>query len=519
MADNANENNVSTLSAITEINLDVNQPVLCVVPAKQYDTARQVKAHLFYSGVRWYVPKSNVVSVVSYKKADKIGGFYDTTEDGRTAISIDTDDESLVYILLDRQTLTTAGNCSVEVTFYDSITLGRLSTFSFILRVEPATITELDLSSNPYFNVLAKEIAAAMKAAETVDTIRGLTATAVRVDPDTADITPERSGGPDEKVPYNFEFKIPSFPGIEIDDTVSKLAPGATPTVESSGGTAEEKYTLSFGIPTFPGIEIDSTVSKLAPGATPTVASSGGTATTKYKLAFGIPTFPGIDSTPTVNTLPAGSTATASVSGGGSGTTKYSFTFGIPKGDKGDPPSPTTTNYQYATSTSGTTIPATGWGDSVAPIHGQYYWTKAVITWDNGGTSTIYSVSYIGNDGGGSTASDIIASDHRTVQAHLDEMPLTASATNVKVYTNNWSLYSPIDSQIGETYTYRAAVTVSGATTDMFPQVAFSVEQAESGNFAPVAKCGAGVVYIYASSVPDPEESNYITIPSIICIS
>lgn len=62
-------------------------------------------------------------------------------------------------------------------------------------------------------------------------------------------------------------------------------------------------------------------------------------------------------------------------------------------------------------------------------------------------------------------------------------------------------------------YPYRAAVSISGVDAGMFPQVAFSLADAMSGTFAPVAECYNGGVYIYAASKPDAA----ITIPSIMC--
>lgn len=324
------------LETITEINLDINQPGLEVVHAKQYDTVRKVKAHLFYNGVKWLVPSSNYIAVVAFKKADRIGGFYDETEESEKAVSVDSNDRSIITILLDRNTLTTVGNVSVEVTFYDSISSGRLSTFSFILQVEAASLTELDLASNPYFNILSDDIRAVLEAEQN---LTGLTATA------------------------------------------SKIAPGATPTVTVSGGR--------------------------------------GTGT-PYNLAFGVPTFAGI--TATASGLAAGATPTATVSGGTSGTSKYNIAFGIPKGDKGDKPVPTHTDYAYAVSTSATTVPSSGWTSTPAPQQGKYLWARAIATWDSGGTSTTYNVAYIAVDGTGSTAAEIIAADHQTVQEHLDDI-------------------------------------------------------------------------------------------------
>lgn len=297
------------LETITEINIDVNQPGLEVVHAKQYDTVRKVKAHLFYNGTKWLVPSSNYEAVVAFKKADRIGGFYDATEDGEHAVSVDANDRSTVTIILDRNTVTTVGNVTVEITFYDTITNGRLSTFSFILQVESASLTELDLASNPYFNVLAADISAVLQAEQQMV---GLTATA------------------------------------------SKLAPSSDPTVTVTGG-------MGTGNP--------------------------------YNLAFGIPE-------------------------------------GV-KGDKGDKSIPTSATYAYAVSTSGSTVPSSGWSSTASPQNGKYLWSRAIISWDGGGTSTAYGVSYIGMDGTGSTASEIIASDHLTVQDHLNTDDLVIDIASV----------------------------------------------------------------------------------------
>jgi len=454
--------NSSDLRTITEINLDVNTPGISIIHAKQYDTARKVKAHLFYNGVRWYVPDENVIAVVSYKKADRIGGFYDTTEDGQTAVAIDGEDGSSIYISLDRQLLTTIGNVNVEITFYHSINVSRLSTFSFIVQVEAASLTELDLASNPYFNVLAKDIAAVLHAEQN---ITGITASATKVAPGASDIKPSVTGGT-EGVPYNIEFKIPTFAGI--------------------------------------------------------------------------------NTTPTVNTLAPGSSATASISGGTSGTSKYSFTFGIPKGDKGDtgnPASPTGITYQYAVSSSGTTVPPSGWGKNVAPVQGSYYWAKATITWNNGGTSIVYNVSYIGADGTGAvnrvnnktgnvvlTAADLNqtrGTTTTTIQADLNSLHTNKAelirATNVTVPNDKWAQMTSSDTDyasVASTFPYKGTLdsTVESVFTDvkasMFAQIVFGIEDAMSGNYAPITKCDAGKVYIYAMTPPSSDDP--LVIPSII---
>lgn len=64
-----------------------------------------------------------------------------------------------------------------------------------------------------------------------------------------------------------------------------------------------------------------------------------------------------------------------------------------------------------------------------------------------------------------------------------------------------------------EDYPLRAAVALSGVIESMIPEVIFALPEAVSSNFAPVAACYNGGVYLYASDKP---EGN-ITVPVIIC--
>lgn len=70
---------------------------------------------------------------------------------------------------------------------------------------------------------------------------------------------------------------------------------------------------------------------------------------------------------------------------------------------------PTTITQQetaYANSASGTTVPADGWQSSQPTTpQGQYLWIRKTLTWDNGQTTTLYSVSRMGIDGSGSVSS------------------------------------------------------------------------------------------------------------------
>ena len=55
-------------------------------------------------------------------------------------------------------------------------------------------------------------------------------------------------------------------------------------------------------------------------------------------------------------------------------------------------------------------------------------------------------------------------------------------------------------------------IALSGVIESMIPEIVLSVEDATSGNFAPVAESYNGGVYLYATSAPESD----ITIPTII---
>lgn len=70
-----------------------------------------------------------------------------------------------------------------------------------------------------------------------------------------------------------------------------------------------------------------------------------------------------------------------------------------------------------------------------------------------------------------------------------------------------------VDDTTYEDFPKRAAVSLSGVTASMTPEVIFGLADATGGNFAPVAETYDGGVYIYAADVPKAD----VTIPTIIC--
>ena len=64
-----------------------------------------------------------------------------------------------------------------------------------------------------------------------------------------------------------------------------------------------------------------------------------------------------------------------------------------------------------------------------------------------------------------------------------------------------------------EAFPFRAAVPLEGVLNTMIPEIIFSLTDATSGLFAPVAESYNGGVYLYASDLPEAD----VTVPVIIC--
>lgn len=69
-------------------------------------------------------------------------------------------------------------------------------------------------------------------------------------------------------------------------------------------------------------------------------------------------------------------------------------------GDKGTSVSITSTSITYQTSTSGTNVPTGTWQTTVPTVsQGNYLWTRTIVNYSTGTSTTSYSVSYKGTDG------------------------------------------------------------------------------------------------------------------------
>lgn len=148
------------MKSTTSILLDLQRPSFSTVYAVQDDQlARWIHADLTDGGNAW-TPPSGTVMTIRYFKPDGTAGLYDTLENGNSAYLIS---GSSVDFGLAAQCLTVAGVVLMEISFYNS-SAERLSSFSFRLQVEKSPISDAELESNDYFNILAQQIAGVLNA-------------------------------------------------------------------------------------------------------------------------------------------------------------------------------------------------------------------------------------------------------------------------------------------------------------------------------------------------------------------
>ena len=103
----------------------------------------------------------------------------------------------------------------------------------------------------------------------------------------------------------------------------------------------------------------------------------------------------------------------------------------------------------------------------------------------------------------------------RSIQNELQDLESGTGVELKKLQFNSVSVAVSkfVSNTTYEDYPFRASVALEGVQSTMIPEVIFSMADAISGNFAPVAESYNGGVYLYAADKP---EGN-IVIPTIIC--
>lgn len=138
--------------------LETGSPV--IIKAKQNDrNTRYIAAHLYVDGLTYPVPSGTEIAF-RYKKPDGTAGFYDALPDNSPAITVS---GNTVTVELVEQVLTAAGCVHCEINMYNAAS-EKLTTFTFEISVEESVLTDAEITSSDYYNVLTAEIAKALQA-------------------------------------------------------------------------------------------------------------------------------------------------------------------------------------------------------------------------------------------------------------------------------------------------------------------------------------------------------------------
>lgn len=155
---------LETTAALRVDLLDPGAPQ--IIHAVQDDSdSRKIAFNIYAGGAQWAVPDGTLVTV-RYKKPDGTAGFYDTLPDGSTPAA--TIDGNIVTVALVPQAFTVRGNVPVQIKLYDS-TGASIATFAVVMHVSANVVSDAEIVSSDYYNILTKQIADVLAAAEGIE--------------------------------------------------------------------------------------------------------------------------------------------------------------------------------------------------------------------------------------------------------------------------------------------------------------------------------------------------------------
>jgi hypothetical protein len=152
------------VKSTTRITLDLQRPNIAVIAyGVQNDRdSRYIEAQIVDGGTAWPLP-AGASALIRFRKPDNTGGAYDTLEDNVTPAV--TWSGSVATLVMAEQVLTVPGDVCMELNFY-SAGGERLTAFSWTLRVRPSVLTDAEIISTDYYNILTAQIASGIQAAE-----------------------------------------------------------------------------------------------------------------------------------------------------------------------------------------------------------------------------------------------------------------------------------------------------------------------------------------------------------------
>lgn len=149
------------MKVTSQITVDLLHPnVATLVYAKQSDQQSRFISATLLEGSQPWIPPTGALAAVRYRKPDGTIGWYDTTENKAAAVTMS---GNVATIQLAAQALAVSGDVYIELEFYTQ-SAEKLSSFAWILAVEASAVSDGEIESSDYFNVLAETLAEIVKA-------------------------------------------------------------------------------------------------------------------------------------------------------------------------------------------------------------------------------------------------------------------------------------------------------------------------------------------------------------------
>lgn len=149
------------MKVTSQITVDLLHPnVATLVYAKQTDQQSRFISATLLEGSQPWTPPTGALIAVRYRKPDGTIGWYDTTENKAKAVTMS---GNVATIQLAAQALAVSGDVYIELEFYTQ-SAEKLSSFAWILAVEASAVSDGEIESSDYFNVLAETLAEIVKA-------------------------------------------------------------------------------------------------------------------------------------------------------------------------------------------------------------------------------------------------------------------------------------------------------------------------------------------------------------------
>ena len=149
------------MKVTSQITVDLLHPnVATLVYAKQADQQSRFISATLLEGSQPWTPPTGALAAVRYRKPDGTIGWYDTTENKAAAVTMS---GNVAAIQLAAQALTVSGNVYIELELYTQ-SAEKLSSFAWILAVEASAVSDGEIESSDYFNVLTETLAEIVKA-------------------------------------------------------------------------------------------------------------------------------------------------------------------------------------------------------------------------------------------------------------------------------------------------------------------------------------------------------------------